>query len=179
MVEKYSATQTQVATKVSTKTKVLLGFLIVGCLGGMFAIASMGLKSLSREAVNQPNSKIVLESQGKTYEYINAESLGKTKNEQYTRIAEMAGVSKELIQRCVESEGQNCQEIRTIIQWGVTCYCTAQCTAVTHLGGCSGCGPNSNPTCEKNCGTTSFPNWKYGYCIETGYIIIGGILIKF
>ena len=41
MVEKYSATQTQVATKVSTKTKVLLGLMIAGCLGGMFAIASM------------------------------------------------------------------------------------------------------------------------------------------
>lgn len=45
MVEKYSATQTQVATKVSTKTKVLLGLVIAGCLGGMFAIASMSLKT--------------------------------------------------------------------------------------------------------------------------------------
>ena len=46
MVEKYSATQTQVATKVSTKTKVLLGFLIVGCLGGMFAITTNLTKNI-------------------------------------------------------------------------------------------------------------------------------------
>ncbi len=47
MAEKFiSATQTQVATKVSTKTKVLLGIAIVLCASGIFAIVG----GLSNEA---------------------------------------------------------------------------------------------------------------------------------
>lgn len=48
MQEKFiSATQTQVATKVSTKTRVLLGLMMVACLGGMFAIINtLNFKSI-------------------------------------------------------------------------------------------------------------------------------------
>ena len=57
MQEKFvSATQTQVATKISTKTKILLGLIMVSCLGGMFAIVG-GLNYKSTNVVGEKNQR--------------------------------------------------------------------------------------------------------------------------
>ncbi|HNV96818.1 MAG TPA: hypothetical protein PKL13_00675 [bacterium] len=50
MQEKFvNAIKTQVATKVSTKTKVLLGLMMMACLGGMFAIINtLNFKTLKQ-----------------------------------------------------------------------------------------------------------------------------------
>lgn len=59
MQEKFvSATQTQVATKVSTKTKILLGLMMASCLGGMFAIVSSTTKLINapQKNTNRPTN---------------------------------------------------------------------------------------------------------------------------
>ncbi|HNZ86863.1 MAG TPA: hypothetical protein PLD95_04825 [bacterium] len=57
MADKFiSATQTQVATKVSTKTQVLLGLMIAACLGGIFAIAGS-----MNKLIKKPNKPIEAE----------------------------------------------------------------------------------------------------------------------
>ncbi|HNV96820.1 MAG TPA: hypothetical protein PKL13_00685 [bacterium] len=59
MQEKFvNAIKTQVATKVSTKTKVLLGLMMMACLGGMFAIASSTTKLINtpQKNTNRPTT---------------------------------------------------------------------------------------------------------------------------
>lgn len=60
MSEKFiGATQTQVATKVSTKTKVLLGIVMIFALAGMFGIASMGISSKNKLKKIQPTQNFI------------------------------------------------------------------------------------------------------------------------
>ncbi len=56
MAEKFTgATQTKVATKVSTTTKVLLAFLIVGSVAGVFAFMSLGTNMLKQNSITGVN----------------------------------------------------------------------------------------------------------------------------
>ncbi|HNV96817.1 MAG TPA: hypothetical protein PKL13_00670 [bacterium] len=62
MQEKFvNAIKTQVATKVSTKTKVLLGLIIVASLSGMFALIGLSSKTLLKQnVVRKTNSNMTV-----------------------------------------------------------------------------------------------------------------------
>ncbi len=61
-------TQTHIATKVSVKTKLLLGFMIIGCFMGMFAIlGTLSTKTILKKENESMGQKIKIQTENNSY----------------------------------------------------------------------------------------------------------------
>lgn len=166
MVEKYSATQTKVATKISTTTKVLLALLIVGSAAGMFAILS---------TLNPKQKVSIYNNQTIAKDAVFATVLGATEEEQFMKISKNLGVPEGVIEQCIKSNGENCPEqIRGIV--GTSCVCSESCWYEANLCG----SPCNGQSCTVSCsGLLNVPYTLTGTCRKRPYIKIFGDTIYF